>query len=104
MGGWACRVYQEQQQLLETEIDDELPEIYPVPDDVKDNEDPNPDHRFQPNVGAHWHQQCPKRGCCKWCSKGWKERDGHYHHIEPLDCAMCQRGDYPLCCDEECVW
>lgn len=26
-GGWACRSYQEQQQLLETEIDGELPDV-----------------------------------------------------------------------------
>jgi hypothetical protein len=64
-GERASRTYQEQQQLLETEIDGELPDVYPDPDYMI-----NTNHRFQPNVGAHWPQQCPNRGYCKWCSKG----------------------------------
>lgn len=52
-------------------------------------------------VLVHVHRKCHMRGRCKWCSKDNSE--GHLHHTDPLFCAMCQRGDCPICQDEECA-
>ncbi|KAL2076907.1 hypothetical protein ACEWY4_027497 [Coilia grayii] len=36
---------------------------------------------------------------CKWCANYGPE---HTHHMEPLCCAMCQRGDCPVCYNKPC--
>uniref|UniRef100_A0A673ZJP8 Uncharacterized protein n=3 Tax=Salmo trutta TaxID=8032 RepID=A0A673ZJP8_SALTR len=64
-----------------------------------------PVYRTNPDSGelviVHVHKKCPKPRRCKWCSQD--DNNEHYHHPDPLFCAMCQRGDCPICADEECA-
>lgn len=54
-----------------------------------------------------FHYPCPFMGCCKWCDALWISHADptiprHDHHIEPFNCAMCQRDDCRICATFRC--
>jgi hypothetical protein len=47
----------------------DFPDLFPLPDYISDDEDPNPDLRAK-GIGLMVHlmcKKCPKVGRCSWC-------------------------------------
>uniref|UniRef100_A0AAY5JVD3 Uncharacterized protein n=1 Tax=Esox lucius TaxID=8010 RepID=A0AAY5JVD3_ESOLU len=84
---------------------EEMGEVYVDVDKVNksNSSDPPGSHALYDKTSRR-HYPCPYRmDSCQYCSKECPAKEGHYHHPEPYNCALCQRGDCPLCAGKDCV-